>query len=231
MKNVFLTCWFNNKKDPQRNLVQPADFEKIRLMVKSSNTCGVKVILFHDCFNNKTIKKYESDLLKFIRPNQNIRDTPFSTNDFRFLVYLDYLKSNQIDNVFMLDASDIIVKNNPFNNIEENKIYTGCEAWTIAKKPRISNKVKGTFGKVYYGNKLILNAGILGGNKKLLLPLLEEMKKVFDKKKHMHNINMPVFNKCIRDLFSDEQIITKDPVCSNWKKYENHRKDVWFIHK
>lgn len=231
MKNVFLTCWFNNKKDPQRNLFKPADFEKVRLMIESSNSCGIKVILFHDCFNNETIKKYESDLLEFIRPNQNVQDTPFSTNDFRFLVYLDYLKSNQIDNVFMLDASDIIVKNNPFNNIQKNKLYVGCEAWITKEKQTFSDRVKSTFGKVYYGDKLILNAGILGGNKTLLLPLLEQMKKVFDEKKHMHNINMPVFNKCIRDLFSDKEIITKDPVCSNWKKYENHREDVWFIHK
>lgn len=234
MKNVILTCWFNKKRDPQRRFHQPADFEKIKIMCESSNSCGIKVIVFHDCFEKKTIEKYSSSLLEFVRPRENILSSPLSTNDFRFLVYCDYLQEHFFDNVFLLDASDIIVKKNPFKFVEKNKIYTGR-----ATRDR-TDQIKWMLDKFHflyvdypYSTRLLLNAGIMGGAYDKILTILQAMKQEFLRPRcyNKNNNNMLVFNKIIYDLVDQESIVTGEPVCSVFGAYENDREDVWFIHK
>ena len=234
MKNAILTCWFNKKKDPQREFHQPADFAKIRVMCESSNSCGVKVIVFHDCFEKDVVEKYSSNLLEFVRPKENITDGPLSTNDFRFLVYHDYLREHFFDNVFLLDASDIIVKNNPFAFIKKNKIYVGRARKNRTDQiPWMLNRLRRLYPDYPYSTRLILNAGILGGSYDQTLKILQAMKEEILSSRcyNDNNNNMEIFNKIIYDLMDQDSIITGAPVCSVFGAYQNDREDVWFIHK
>lgn len=234
MNNVILTCWFNKKKDPQRRFYQSANFEKIRIMCESSNAGGMKVVMFHDCFDEDTISKYSSNLLEFVRPREDILDCPLSTNDFRFLIYCNYLQEHFFDNIFLLDASDIIVKNNPFLYIEKHKIYTGRATRDRTDQiPWMLNRFYRLYPDYPYSTRLLLNAGIMGGTYHQTLRILQAMKEEFLSPRcyNNNNNNMLVFNKIIYDLVDQESIVTGEPVCSVFGAYENDREDVWFIHK
>ena len=70
--------------------------------------------------NEKNIKPLSDDYIKFIRCNDNYS---YSTNDFRFCVYNHYLEQNKnIDFVFMTDLTDVTVVNDPFAELDKNKI-------------------------------------------------------------------------------------------------------------
>jgi hypothetical protein len=42
---------------------------------------------------------------------------------------------------------------------------------------------------------------------------------------------MWVLQYLLRNVFNEKKFIMGDPVCSEFKKYEKQRKDVYFIHK
>ena len=78
-----------------------------------------------------------------------------------------------------------------------------------------------------------MNAGILGGRRDNIIKMLHKIRDIFngyDESMLKSNFNMVVFNYVLYTYFKSK-IITRPPIHSLFKKYENDRKDVWFIHK
>ena len=46
-----------------------------------------------------------------------------------------------------------------------------------------------------------------------------------------HNFDMWIPQFLLRHLFAANGLVLGDPVCSEFKKYQNDREDVYFIHK
>lgn len=94
----------------------------------------------------------------------------------------------------------------------------------------------------WYKNKLqdktkILNCGITGGRRDMMLKLLSRMTEVLQdpalsvrKKKEDINLNMASLNYIVYTEFVGK-LVVGSPVHSVYKRFETRRKDVWFIHK
>ena len=54
--------------------------------------------------------------------------------------------------------------------------------------------------------------------------------KNFDEEQKRENLNMIVFNYVVYKVFN-EKVISGFPLNSDFKKYQNKRKDIYFIHK
>ena len=132
----------------------------------------------------------------------------------------------------MTDGNDVTVVKNPFKFINNKNIYVGSE---------IKGNKKYILDKLNYINSnqnnyklkldTIYNAGILGGNRKNVLSFINKMIDIFNlvnKKNIDKNINMAVFNIVSENT---KNIITGPPLHSDFKKYQNNREDVYFIHK
>ena len=77
----------------------------------------------------------------------------------------------------------------------------------------------------------IYNAGILGGNRENVIKFIKNMIYIFnliDNKNKDKNNNMAVFNIVSENT---KNIITGTPLHSDFKEFQNNRKDVYFIHK
>ena len=85
-----------------------------------------------------------------------------------------------------------------------------------------------------YANSALLNCGIIGGNIKTILTLMNLMVDVHLKfsltNKSLFTLDMGVFNFIARTIF-DNNLIHGFPVNSVFKNYEIQNFDCWFKHK
>ena len=235
-ENVIMTTYFCNKKDPQRPKRAPCnDFQYIEPWYNSIKKLGLNGVVFHDGMDDTFIKRYQNDKIKFVYVDSNSYE--YSLNDLRYFVYLDYIKKyKNIENVFMTDGNDVTVVKSPFNKF--NKICVGNEPVKITNSSWMKKKIKRfnyNNNKKFTFNKFnqIYNAGILGGRRNDVLKFLENMVDIFenfDEEQKRENLNMIVFNYVVYKVFN-ENVISGFPLNSVYKKFQNNRKDVCFIHK
>ena len=235
-ENVIMTTYFCNKKDPQRPQRAPCnDFQYIKPWYDSIKKLGLKGVIFHDGMNDTFIKKYQTDNIKFVYVDSNSYE--YSLNDLRYFVYLDYIKKHKnIENIFMTDGNDVTVVKSPFNKF--NKICVGNEPVKISNSSWMKKKIKrfnhnNTKKFIFNESNQIYNAGILGGRRDYVLKFLENMVNIFenfDEEQKRENLNMIVFNYVVYKVFN-ENVVSGFPLNSDYKKYQNDRKDVCFIHK
>jgi len=238
-KNVILAPYLTSKLDPQRHKQWPIDdYSKIKIWKESIEVLKLNGVIFHDQLSQEFINKHQSHYIKFIRCNN---DYSWSTNDFRFAVYNHYLKqNNDIEFVFVTDITDVKVVHDPFEQIKkqklENKIITGLDNAGIINKS-VWHRMK-NYGYIpkytTFWQTLpypVLNAGILGGSRTNIIKFTDKMIEEFLQINNPNeNNNMAVFNYVCYKYFKNE-IITGEPICSKFTRFESTRRDVWFIHK
>jgi hypothetical protein len=230
-KAVFCS-YFNYKNDPQRHLKWNSDVSKIQKLVDICKNHKVTLFVFHDCFENVVDSKY----CKFIKvePNKN-----FVPNVYRYLVYRKFLDKNEIDKVFFVDSTDVEMLKNPFNEIDQNKIYVGYEFdkkvsnyWMqstqeryVRHVPEYSNTVRA------FRAYPLLNCGIIGGSYHI-------MKRFIDLMASYHELftagvnastDMAIFNFVMFRFFNG-RFIYGDKINTRFKK-EEYNNISWFKHK
>lgn len=235
-KNVIMTTYFCNKLDPQRNTKAPCnDINYIKTWYFSVKKLGLNGVIFHDGLNSQFINKYKTTKITFVYTDTN--KSNYSLNDFRFIIYYDYIKKNTyLKNIFMTDGNDVKLVMSPFNKF--NKLCVGSEESLIKDNLWIQDKIQlfNSNKNFYFNNKIndkVYNAGILGGNRKQVLSFLKNMNNIFkniDKDNLNKNNNMIVFNYVIYNKLN-QNVITGNKLHSKFRSYENNRTDVCFIHK
>ncbi len=214
LNNIILSAYFNTREDPQRHITWKGnDFSIISGWYQGVKRLGLNAIIFHDHCNEKFITKYSSDKInfKYYEPQENLLNA-------RFRCFYDWLKESEVDKVFCLDINDVAIFHNPFNLIKDLiwKIYCGSEEMKIAISGYVVNDFKDSYGEIFYPDNKILNCGIIGGYKEVILFVLGEMIREFDRFKTDKNIDMAVFNKVVYDNFKD--IVTGKPLHTEFRK-------------
>mgnify|MGYP005859519167 CR=1 FL=1 len=100
--------------DVNRRTTLPDD--NFSLVVEWANSIakpGLKGILFHNNFSVETCRRHETKRLRLIQIQHDARFTP---NVYRYFLYRDFLRDHvsEIEGLFVTDASDVVVSNNPF---------------------------------------------------------------------------------------------------------------------
>ena len=259
MNGVILTSYFTKKKHPNQywdtdvvgrnadGFVGNNDFNYIKKWYESLVRLKLSGVVFHDNLSNHFTNKYANKYIKF----QRVEDSQWSNNDYRFYCWRDYLQGKDYDWVFHNDVADVVVIQNPVKLLEDNPEYTffACrDNCSIASKQFVYlpvAQIAGFDGQFYFTmnpNLPLINMGVVGGR-------FEDMKRFYekfcevrdlagpvpdfslgDKMNPFFNMNMWVGNNVLR-YHIQEKILLGQPVTSVYKKYENDRKDVYFIHK
>lgn len=214
-KDVVIACFFANVLDPQRDTTWKPDLSAIDKLKQSVEAHGIEFVLIHNCF----------DL-----PNKvSIATTPYFE---RWLKEWQYLRDRRdINNVFVVDATDVDMVNNPFAHIEPGKLYIGDEPGNTLNNPWMLNRHLEPSVNRYLrdnGSLPLLNCGVVGGSRKLVMDLCKEM--------YMYHFNSPqdltemgIFNKLLYSKYSELMEYGRH-VTSRFKKYEATT-DAWFRHK
>lgn len=232
-KDVIMTTYFCKNKDIHHDQFAPCeDIRYIGNWYFSIKKLKLNGIVFHDSLSKDFVKKYETQTIKFIYIDSS--KFTHSLNDQRFLIFYDYINKNkEINNIFLTDGNDITVRKNPFEYIDNKNIYIGSEENTIEDKLDWFNKecVKDILIQklVKIKDKTILNAGIVGGKREILLNFLKRLNNVFNLLEDKDcNINMIVMNIVGHNTKNKKY---GGKLNSRFKFYENFREDVYFIHK
>ena len=214
-KDVVIACYFANVIDPQRGITWAADLKEIEKLKRTVEAHNIEFVLIHNCF----------DL-----PNKvSISTSPYFE---RWLKEWQYLRDRRdINNVFLLDATDVEMLKNPFEKIKDNTLYVGDEVgnkinspWMVTKhlEPTVNRYLREN------GHLPLLNCGVVGGNRKLVMQLCHDM--------YLYHVNYPqdltemgIFNKLVHTKYS-EFIEYGRHITSIFKAFERNT-DAWFRHK
>lgn len=214
-KDIVIACFFANVLDPQRNTTWKPDLAAIDKLKQSVEAQGIEFVLIHNCF----------DL-----PNRvSISTTPYFE---RWLKEWQYLRNRRdVANVFVVDATDVDLVNNPFPHIEQGKLYVGDEPgntlnnrWMIGthQEPSVNRYLREN------GTLPLLNCGVVGGSRKLVMDLCRDMYQYhFESPQDL--TEMGIFNKLMHTKYADRAEYGRH-VTSLFKKFEVTT-NAWFRHK
>lgn len=214
-KDVVIACYFAGVLDVQRNTTWAADFKLIEKLKQSVERNGIEFVLIHNCF----------DL-----PNKvTTSTTPYFE---RWLKEWQYLRDRRdISNVFVVDATDVDMINNPFAHIKPGKLYVGDEpGLTIASKWMLMRHQEPSVNRYLRENSHLplLNCGVVGGERKLVMQLCRDMYS-YHMAAPQDLTEMGIFNKLLHTKYADVVEYGRH-VTSLFKKFERYT-NAWFRHK
>jgi len=214
-KDVVIACYFANVMDPQRNQAWYADLKAVDKLKQSVESKGYEFVLIHNCFD---------------MPNRvTVSTTPYFE---RWLKEWQYLRDHpEIANVFVVDATDVDMVNNPFTQMKPNTLYVGDEPkltincpWMITRhlEPSVNRYLREN------GDKPLLNCGVVGGSRQLVMDLCKDMYE-YHFNRRQDATEMGIFNVLLHTTYAGN-IEYGRHVTSLFKKYEATT-DAWFRHK
>lgn len=249
--NIIATMYLTGRIDPQRFFyVLPNDFDYIKNWYESICDNQLKGVIFHDSLSNEFINQYQNEYIHFVSVGDKYLRSGYTVCDYRWYAMLDFINNHDfIENVFMTDGNDVEILNDPFEFINNENIYVGREYGGEGNGVLISqnNWMKQVisycnFNNFDYYDKVTLNAGIVGGCRKIMLEFLQEMTRItteinptddyFDKNFPDANprvIDMAVFNKVIYSKFG-KNYITGYPLHNKYK-FDDKSTDIYIRHK
>ena len=195
-------------------------------------------IIFYDDLSDNFIKEFPK--VKF----NKVDSIPegMQLHDYRWFIYLSYLKNNtEVENIFFTDIADVKIIKDPFIQPEfnDNTLYIGDEtckmdSWIVrcvSEAFELIDDYHAIIGK--YREENLLNCGIVGGNRNIIISYLELFKeytlKILSRPILDKTVDVPIFNYVVWKYFYPN-IVHGLPVNSRFCNYENID-NVWFIHK
>lgn len=248
--SVIFTTYFSHKKHPNNpndkwvvgktedGRVLQNDINYILPWYNSINNLGLNGIVFYDNLTPGFITKYQTDNIKFVKTTPS----DYSNNDWRFFVYREFLRENRYDNVFLTDGSDVTVVKDPSQIITD---YSDTDLFVCKDSIKLRDfgyidlhkqakwENYSWFAMEHLKGKLdLINMGVIGGKFDNIVDFLDKFCVTRLKMGAPDfNADMWIGQYVFRHLLSSKKILIGDPFTSEFKKYQNDRKDVYFIHK
>jgi len=217
---AILTAFFNKHKDTQRNVYWDADPKQLQPLIESIK--NNKLIVFTDCLNELDTDKVQYKKVETTK-------SPYFERWFQYYQYLE--QHPELDQVFCVDATDVVMLNDPFPKMQPSTIYVGDENeivgcwWSLEKHPApfLQEFMK-------ENKDTLLNIGLLGGDRSDIMNLISDFIDIYNQHDDLGETDMAVFNyllytKYFPLLSHGEHVNTK------FKKYETDNNKPWFRHK
>lgn len=243
---MIMTSFFTTKKDWQRGTYTRGTFSKMKRLYRSALRMGHNVTVIYDDLPEELLARFSCDRFRFARVDFSKYDRRFGVNDIRYFFFDDLLKAHpEWRAAFVVDAFDVRVAMNPCTGLRPDMLYVGSEQdrlkghpWMKARFQKMGGQYNEWYVKRIDAKMKILNCGITGGHRDVLLRLFARMKEVLGdpamdlwrkKKSEDINLNMAALNYIVYNEFGNN-FAKGQPVHSVYKGFQK-RSDVWFIHK
>lgn len=218
MTGRIVTTYFTHMIDPQRGVKWEASFNDISPLVASVQR-----------INDREGIKTMVHVLKDHEGRKPCNDNPYLE---RWICILKHLETCSDDYVFCVDATDVLMLNNPFKENLGNYIWVGDEPGTINNEWLLKHHNLPLFNTFFktHASKPLLNAGLLGGRKSIIQSFLGRM--VWYIQNHETGFtDMALLNFVLYTEFADK-IRHGRKVNTIFKAYDTINKHgSWFSHK
>ena len=246
MNHAILTSYFSKKRHPNdpndkwvvgRNsagFIDADSFSYIEPWYNSVHKLGLTGFVFHDNLSEEFLKKYTTDKINFVK----VSPSDYSNNDWRFFCYRNFLEENIFDAVFLTDGSDVTVVQDPTQILQERSedLFVCRDSILLSEFPYLGVHQKfGWKNFAYFAmcqTRLpLINMGVIGG---YYAEIMEFLHAFCETRLRMgepeFNADMWVGQYVFRELLQ-KNLLIGEPFTSEFKGYQNDRKDVYFIHK
>lgn len=213
-RNIVLTCYFSGVIDPQRDERWTADHKAVEKLEYSVQARGLDFELIHNCFNlpNLTTIQGSPYFERWLKQYQYLRDHP------------------EVDFVFITDATDVDMLNNPFPHIGRDVLYVGDEpGQTLSNSWLLSRHQEPVVNQYFreHPDLPLLNCGVVGGSRELVMALCHDMW-AYSLKHPSETTDMGIFNYLMHTKYAGADYGRH--VTTEFKKFERSS-NAWFRHK
>lgn len=213
-----VTCYLNGAVDPQRGSRFTPSIKEAQPLIDSAVKYGDLVIIT-DCIFDKEGNNVEL-----------IQVEPKTLNPYyrRWQLYKDYIDNLTEDTIiFFVDATDVEVLRDPFDLMLANTLYVGWENDLIGNNKWLRDHHK-ELPELFerYSSGRMYNAGVIGGEIKVLKRFLDEMQKYLYRSGFT---DMAAFNYVLyHNIFN---IVSGETVTTEFKKFDYNNRIARFRHK
>lgn len=240
--NVAVTTYFISWIDPQRGVFAPKDrLSYIEKWYNSIHKLNMKGIVFYDDLSDGFTFEHTSENVIFVKVNLG----NWSLNDERFRIYKRLLEQATPDKILFTDSSDLFFNKNPFDFMEDDKIYLGTDnfrtpriennAWCLTKLDQLSKQAEILLDADNDIRKMqVFNAGTIGGEYTEMLPLISGIYDVLKSANTRDNNNMMAYNYVIwRDYEygTSDKIFAGEPFTNQFTSMKFNTKTHYIVHK
>eukprot|EP01138_Halocafeteria_seosinensis_P016113 gb/GECG01016442.1/.p1 GENE.gb/GECG01016442.1/~~gb/GECG01016442.1/.p1 ORF type:complete len:325 (+),score=9.85 gb/GECG01016442.1/:1-975(+) len=252
---IVLSTYLVSLKDPQRKIGYSSEgkYSLIAGFFSSIHHFDMQAYIFHDGLHQSFINRYQTsnfvffDVRGLATEGEGIDIASYvSNNDRRFLYYHLFLRRIEAQTpaearpsfVLTCDLFDVKFANDPFKFLREHdsQLVIGSEPKRIHNNGFMKNRIKCCrFNKLQSkilksGNKLMLNAGLIGGSWPVFKRFLSLLSAQFPLFNPRENCNMALINYVAYTNFS-RRVVTGYPFHSLFRARQSGVTDVYVIHK
>lgn len=219
--NRIITCLLSGVSDPQREEQWKVDHSYYSLLLSSCKEIKIHLTVLSD-----SLEETEEEFLSVVRTESKIN--PYFQ---RWKSIGDYLGKTDFEKVYCVDATDVVVLNDPFEMINPSNLVVGSEASVLSNKWIIlKHKNEGIYRFLRNNvNEQLLNAGVLGGTKENILSFCKEMNALYEEFGDDYT-DMPRFNYVCREK-SKLNLEYGSHINTLFKGYELENDKPLFRHK
>lgn len=221
--DMAVVCQFLNKlPDVQRKTLWKADFSQIKPLADSVARFGRTLHVLHNCFSDP-----DGEHLRFHRVGQSL--DPYRQ---RWLASWQFLRSHpEIKRACLVDATDVEMLRDPFNEIQDGVLYVGDEKNKL-NHPWMHEMTRSWEIKNFldtHPQLPILNCGVVCGDRETLMWLCRQLFTLSMVKFKKDIVEMPAFNFICYVLWRGE-LVHGRKITTIFKHYET-QSPAWFKHK
>lgn len=220
--NKIVTVFLNSVEDPERKVKWEADSSLLEPLIKSVKENNNELVVLTDCFD-------KLDGAEVVKEGGNI--SPYMQ---RWVSYYRYLRKHpEIDNIWLVDATDVEMLKDCFRYMDRDKLYVGSEKQVLGCNwiyQNHNNPILYQFVRINR-NRVLLNAGLVGGSRDNVLAFLQRMLEAYSRcRGDIGAGDMALFNYVCYGYFN-ERIEFGEKINTVFKDYEKDNKTAWWKHK
>lgn len=168
LPNLVVTTLLTGQVDPQRGYRWEPDVKLVEDLAASVVEEGQRLVVLHD-----SLKKPKREGVEFVK-------VPSGINPYfqRWVSIYSWLRDNaDVDKVWCVDGTDVTLLRLPWPHMRVDTLYVGSEPETVGSSWMRSNHrdslITETFNR--FNRKPLLNAGLIGGTRQLVLEFCHDM--------------------------------------------------------
>lgn len=222
-RDIVITTLFTGVEDPQRGEKWEASYELIRELHESCQSHGVELVLLTD----DEFTYPDIDVVLFDKADTN----PYFQ---RWISISDFLDGTRdIDRAWCVDATDVELLRNPWENMTGGTLHTGYEPSKVNNRWLSQHHGLSAFSALFnkYGRQQLLNAGIVGGEASLVQQFAQDIVDLYEANgRNLGLTDMAAFNDIAYRKYS-HLLNFGSHICTEFKKYDKGNKVAIWRHK
>jgi hypothetical protein len=221
----------SQKPDSQRGGYVDDCLNYMKPWLTTVNATRLNGVVVHDGLPSSIIEAASSEFVRFEKCSSNSLPILYH----RHYAAMELVSKLTDEYVVITDISDVAFRRDPFELIQSEakakRLFIGSELKTLGKTKCLVNDMNQQYGKTYFGERLVVNPGIVGGTIAQVMAFLEMVTVEIEKfRDSLITSDMAMINNVFHRNYCLSDVVTGMPLHSRFRKWE-YSTEAAIIHK